>query len=410
MRFARLRAAARPLLASLAALLLAVSAGASAYRLSTGKAMPSLSYGPASQGWAGAVSAVAGTFSAGELAEMRPSLRSTLPTLGEMNAASIAARRSLGPVVFNIEKALEIPIEEFKAMTPAARKQVVALALEDSIRASEEAAYDLLGEVHAAMYATPGGVPGAELLRRLERIQREAGPLMGEAVREQLGDSYRAARLRARQAREERLREMMTETADALKRDVDPELLFTRQFSGDAKHFHDGDWERLGREFSKLRSILRSDIPRRGEIGNVKFLGGPLAGIGEFKFGANRTHRIYFRYRPEDDAVALLHYAPREHANNPARVYDKVRKMVAGGLDRDALPPDPEILELMASVEEADLNALGGDLFGDLPGGEPVPEADRAPEEGEPPPSPRTASVADDSLMDKAKRFFKRDD
>lgn len=261
------------------------------------------------------------------------------------------------------------------------------MALEDSIRVSEEAAYDLVAEAHRAMYGSKGGTPGEALIERMERVQREFGPWLGDAAREKLAGSYRDARRRLAEAKSSRLRETMGRTAAALA-PGEPELLFTRQFSGDAKHFREDDWRRLGREYGKLSALLRSNAPRKGEIGNVKFLGGPLAGIGEFKFGAGRTHRIYFRYRPEDDAVALLHYAPREHANNPARVYDKVRGLVESGADADAIPPSPEIRTLMAPVEESDLNALTRDVR-DLPGpAEEFRAAAKAPEERAAPPSP----------------------
>jgi len=398
------------LFASFSALLLATSVAASAFRLSTGKAVPSLSYGAASPAWAGAVGGALNSYSAGDLVSMAPSLRTTLPMLGEMNFETPGAQRSLAPVIFNIEKALEIPIEEFETMTPASKREVVAMAVEDSMRAAQAAAYDLVGEAHHAMFVAPGGTPSKDMLQRMERLQREYSGLLGTEAAEQLKVSYRSARQRAKELRDARVKDMMGETADALKRDVDPEILFTRQFSGDAKNFREGDWERLGREFSKLRGILRSDMPRKGEIGNIKFLGGPLAGIGEFKFGAGRTHRIYFRYRPEDDAVALLHYAPREHANNPARIYDKVQRMVEDGADADAVPPDQDILKLMAEVEASDLDALAKDVW-DIPAEEePIIRADRAPEEGAPPPAPKTASTIDASLLDRAKRFLKSDD
>ncbi len=393
-----------------AALLLATSVGASAFRLSTGKPVASLSHGAASPAWSQAVGGVLNAYSPAELADMAPSLRTTLPTLGGMNFESAAAQQSMAPVIFNLEKALEIPIEEFEAMSPASRKEAVAMAVEDSVQDARNAAYDLVSEAHQAMFVEQGGVPSKDMLLRMERLQREYGGYLGTLAADALRRSYQAAREREAELRRARIKEAFNETADALPTTADPELLFTSQFSGDAKNFREGDWERLGKEFLKLRGIIRSDMPRKGEIGNVKFLGGPLAGIGEFKFGAGRTHRIYFRYRPEDDAVALLHYAPREHANNPTRVYDKVQRMIQDGVDEAAVPPSNEILDIMASVDEGDLNVFDSDVFQDIPGAEPVKMAEKAPEEGEAPPVPVAAASDESSLLDRAKRFLGKED
>lgn len=383
-----LSAALRRLFASFSAILLATAVAASPFRLSTGKTLPSLSYAAASPAWSAAVGGVLSQYGAQDLASLAPSLKTTLPALGDMNFASPAAQKSLAPVIYNIEQSLSIPADEFAALPPSARKEIVAMAVEESMQAAAVAAYDLVNEAHHALYVAPGGTPSQEMLLRMERLQRDFGGFLEEQTGEKLKTAYRAARRRAKELERARVGELFNETASALKRDVDPEILFTPQFRGDAKNFREGDWERLGREFSKLREILRADTPRKGEIGNVKFLGGPLAGVGEFKFGAGRTHRIYFRYRPEDDAVALLHYAPREHANNPARVYEKVQRMIETGSDADAVPPDAQILNLMASVEERDLGALAKDIW-DIPAEElPVKTAAKTPEERAPPPSP----------------------
>ncbi|MEE8425532.1 MAG: hypothetical protein V3S11_06865 [Elusimicrobiota bacterium] len=308
-----------------------------------------------------------------------PSLEgSALPALMPLKPEGGAVERAtdftaMAPLVEQLA-VLDVDEKAFAAMTPKQRREVLLLAAEGAQDAVLEDAYQVMGGIFTVLDKGRQGAAGEENMRLL---QLEAGRLAGiqnnfgaylpqlDPNDSDLGHPLRQIVKFRKLARERiaehraRLIQDAGETAKALTA-ADIGLAVVSNFEGDSKRFGDKNWDTLEGELEKVREMVASGAKLSGEQGNIKFLTGPLRGMGEIKFrlGNSRTHRVFFRYLPGTREIVLLRVLARETLNNPLR---RDQLLIPWMSDEKLLAemyaPDAETIPLMRelSIDDFDI-------------------------------------------------------
>lgn len=325
--------------------------------------IPAGGYAAASPAWVGAVHAqlTSGLFSAAD-----PGFSgSMLPALAKTQPAEAQNHSHAQPLIYYLTRDLGLDLKTFQAMSEADKRDALLLAAQEAASSIKWDASIAITRATEALYP-PGGYEDAEAVAKAARDLREfAGKYalyLPQGTLEEIRDLHKRAEKRVRALRRVRVEAKGGEIAGRLEDGkaklsaADIGLAVTRDFEYDTDSFTEMEWERLKREFEKVRALIAGGEPLRGEIGNVKFLAGPLSGLGEIKFGTNRTHRVFFKYHAKSRKIVFLKILAREAMNkNSGRLQDLAAYREDYVLEARMRDPSPD-MPLMKKVEAADLD------------------------------------------------------
>lgn len=306
--------------------------------------------GPA---WAGALRTnLSSPLLAADTAELKGSV---LPSLTRMDLSNETQFPQVAPLVHYLSAELGYGPQSFAALSPEERRDVLLMA-------ADEAASAIAWDASLAMSAAQEALGANGSFENLEsadgelgRFDRQYAMYLNTHQLSDLRKLHDKTSSRVRELRRSRALGQGAEIAGRLAAD-DIGVAVTKRFADDTAAWGGQQWKRLETELAKVRTLYAGDTQLRGEIGNIKFLAGPLSGLGEIKFGTNRTHRVFFRYHAKTKRVVFLRVLARETMNKNAGHIEELQAFREDAkLTAEMKEPSPEI-PLLKKVTPADLD------------------------------------------------------
>jgi hypothetical protein len=291
---------------------------------------------------------------------------SVLPTLTKVDLQVQKNHQHAEPIVHYMTQELGIDLKSFQAMPPDDKRSVLLMASEEASSAIRWDASLAMAEATGVLFppgASPSSLESVEASAKMLREFRTKYALflqpeeLKEVRKLHIQTQERAAVLRGEK--------VSSKGADIAGRLGDGKeklqasdigIAVTDGFNGDTSGWKDNDWERLERELEKIRQILASGEQQRGQIGNIKFLAGPLSGLAEIKFGANRTHRVFFKYHPKTKKVVFLKVLARESMNKNNGYIEELQAFKSNAVLEAKMKTPPADIPLMKKVTADDLD------------------------------------------------------
>ncbi len=357
----------RPLWAALFAVLLAaghtplranvVSGAANAARIPAG------GFAAAGPAWAGALNTHLHSkmFSAGD-ADIQLTV---LPSVMRVDLGIPANHAQVTPIVHYITEGWGYDLKTFEGLPAKEKRDVLLLAAEEASATIQWDASLAMTAAGDALYqpANPGDFSGLESAsNHLREFRTRYAMYLDPKQLEEIRKLHDQTDARVRELRRIKTLGAGEDIAGRLK-DGEAALTaaeigyaVTSDFEGDTAGWKEQDWERLERELDKVRAIVASGEPLRGAMGNIKFLSGPLTGLGEIKFGTNRTHRVFFRYHRKTRKVVFLGVLARETMNKNSGYTDNLRPYREDAFLESAMKEPGADMPLLKKITAADLD------------------------------------------------------
>lgn len=234
---------------------------------------------------------------------------------------------------------LGFSLEEFGGLAPAEKGEVLRMAMEDAILEIEgQAARLLQGPVQPAPGFAPEDRPfQADLLDFYGELY--LSPKTQERLAWALGQTpsfvqQEAVRLGVSQNNPLAVTGTNGFFFSAVR--------VTKNFLLDVKGWSREEALRLEAELEKLRRLLIQEPLPQGKYGNLRFLHGRLAGLGEIKMGrSGRDHRLIFRYRPRTRELFMLRYFSKQTLGDRRRMDALLEAWTEDSYLESRLSPEP---------------------------------------------------------------------
>jgi len=291
---------------------------------------------------------------------------SVLPSLSQVDPHSPQNQLYAEPIAHYLTQELGVDLQTFQGMPAEDKRDLLLMASQEAASAIRWDASLAMTEAVEVLFTQGGAAPSMEEVeaaaKRLREFRTKYALFLTPGQLEDVRKQHIQIQEKAAALRSEKVRSKGSDIAGRLAeseeklRAADIGVAVTDAFTGDTAGWNETEWERLQKELNKIRQLLAAGRPLRGEVGNIKFLAGPLSGLAEIKFGTNRTHRVFFKFHPQSKKVVFLKVLAREAMNKNNGYIEDLQEFRSNDVLAARMKEPPNDIPLMKKIRSSDLD------------------------------------------------------